>query len=181
MYRGLLGRLGTGGSCELELKGVYVALDLSCDVLGSGRNIGFPCPNDMPAGTPERPLMSSVSCPVRRNLGNPVSRVCTPLKLSLEASPVPAVPEVSVAEDNEPYLGEDDIGLTWQVFHILPVSKTESPERPAKKQFCFRIEGSVCLLCPGAFGGGRREAFEAWGTHRIWPTGCHDHSDEILL
>src|SRR6266404_3079798 len=72
--------------------------DLTCDCIRVPSDITFPDPQDCPACPPQSALAESVPSPVRRDLGDPVCRVCPLSQLLTESAPVAAVPKVTVAK-----------------------------------------------------------------------------------
>src|SRR5258708_34671684 len=78
--------------------------------LGSVLNRRLPNPQHCPAGVLELSSLALVAAPVCLDLADPIRSVDASGELPPSAAPVLAVPEVSVAKDDEARSGKDDVG-----------------------------------------------------------------------
>lgn len=85
------------------------------------KNRALPTPDDSPAKPPELGPIATVAGSVGGDLRRPIVRIEALSELETQTTPVMAVPEIAVAEDNDPGCLQDEIGPTRQSIGIGPV------------------------------------------------------------
>jgi hypothetical protein len=64
-----------------------------------------------------------------------IVRVVPGLELSLQGSPVPAMPEVAVPENDYPPAGENDVRIARKAGDVFSIPETKPPKLTAQQAF----------------------------------------------
>ena len=102
--------------------------DLVGDLACTAQDIRFPEAQDNPARCVERTSLVTITFDISFHLRNPVGRVVSSRELREAGLKVTAVPEVSIAENYEAVLREDDVRAARQAGVVEPIAQPPTPE-----------------------------------------------------
>lgn len=137
--------------------------DFPGEALRVGPDLGLPEPQHSPAHLFELSSVVPVAIHVSLDLRQPVVGIVSAAELLSPALPIPAVPEVTITEDGEASLGEDDVRSPGQGAHVLAVPAAGDPEGASKEELALGV--GLAAAAPGGgarLGRGGLSTFVAW-------------------
>jgi hypothetical protein len=118
---------------------VHHPQNLLGDCVRPAQNVGLPVAEDDPTGVLERTGLLAIALRVPSDLRDPVVRVRSTAELGESALEVAAMPEISVAEDDDALLAEHDIRATWQPWMVKAIAETALPQLPSQRQLAAGV------------------------------------------
>lgn len=114
-----------------------------------GKDVRFPETQNAPTPPLELSRLQSISLRVPADFGYPVGRVVPFGQLRQALFEIASVPEISVAEDDQSLLREDEVRTAGKGITVQPISKAHLPEGMPQEQFALRIRLDARASCSG--------------------------------